>query len=64
MRPERTGQVEQMTETAPQWVELRDDRGKLCARLEVHRGLLEMRRNGQSATFDLGEYLRIRISEY
>lgn len=44
------------------WVELRDERGKLCGRLEVRVGLLEVRRNGQAAVFDLREY--VRISEF
>ena len=46
------------------WVELRDERGKLCGRLEVRVGLLEVRRNGASAVFDLAELLRGQISEY
>lgn len=48
---------------AGEWVELRDERGKLCGRLEVRVGLLEVKRNGQPAVFDLGELLR-GISEY
>lgn len=47
-----------------EWVELRDERGKLCARLDVERALLEVRRNGQPALFDLAEYLRGQISEF
>lgn len=47
-----------------EWVELRDERGKLCARLDVERVLLEVRRNGQPAVFDLAEYLRGQISEF
>jgi hypothetical protein len=46
------------------WVELRDERGKLCGRLEVRVGLLEVRRNGASAVFDLAELLRGQISEF
>ncbi len=44
------------------WVELRDGRGKLCARLEVQRALLEVRRNDQTVVFDLREF--VRISEF
>jgi hypothetical protein len=39
------------------WTELRDDRGKLCARLDSSRLLLEVRRNHESITFDLRDYL-------
>lgn len=44
------------------WVELRDERGKLCARLEVGRALLEVRRNERTVVFDLREF--VRISEF
>lgn len=46
------------------WVDLRDERGKLCGRLEVRQALLEVRRNGQAAVFDLAELLRRQISEF
>lgn len=39
------------------WLELRDDRGKLCARLETRDLLLEIRRNDRSAIFNLRDYL-------
>jgi hypothetical protein len=42
-----------------QWTELRDDRGKLCARLDSSRLLLEIRRSDRElvAYFDLRDYL-------
>jgi len=47
------------------WVELRDERGKLCGRLEVRAGLLEVRRNDRTTVFDLAVYLRpVQISEF
>lgn len=39
------------------WLELRDERGKLCARLETHDMLLEIRRNDRTAMFNLRDYL-------
>jgi hypothetical protein len=48
--------------TSGDWVELRDQRGKLCARVERGAMLLEVRRNGETAVFDLLDYLH--ISEY
>jgi len=39
------------------WLELRDERGKLCARLETHALLLEIRRNDRSSVFNLRDYL-------
>lgn len=39
------------------WTELRDERGKLCARLEPTRWMLEVRRNHETAYFDLRDYL-------
>lgn len=39
------------------WLELRDERGKLCARLETHDLLLEIRRNDRTAMFDLRDYI-------
>lgn len=59
-------QIAQISQNAGQemWIELRDERGKLCARLDVERVLLEVRRNGQPALFDLAEYLRGQISEF
>lgn len=50
--------------TAGDWVELRDGRGKLCARVDRAALLLEVRRNGETSVFDLMEYLRGQISEY
>ena len=38
------------------WTELRDERGKLCARLDAGRLLLELHRNHQWVVFDLREY--------
>jgi hypothetical protein len=47
------------------WVELRDERGKLCARLAPGQGLLEVRRNDRTTVFDLAAYLRpVQISEF
>jgi hypothetical protein len=40
------------------WTELRDERGKLCARLDARRLLLEVRRNHEFVVFDLHEYLQ------
>ena len=48
--------------TGGDWVELRDQRGKLCARVERGAMLLEVRRNGETAVFDLLDYLH--ISDY
>lgn len=48
--------------TGGDWVELRDQRGKLCARVERGAMLLEVRRNGETSVFDLLDYLR--ISDY
>lgn len=45
------------------WVELRDDRGRLYARLEERQFLLEVRRNHESVIFDLREYLDLRTLE-
>jgi hypothetical protein len=39
------------------WTELRDERGKLCARIDGRLLLLEVRRNGETAIFDLREYV-------
>jgi hypothetical protein len=39
------------------WQELRDERGKLCARIDGRLLLLEVRRNGETAIFDLREYV-------
>jgi hypothetical protein len=52
-----TDQITLVTEH--QWRELRDDRGRLCARLDEQRLLLEVRRNGENAIFDLRDYLDI-----
>lgn len=45
------------------WLELRDDRGKLCARIEQRQLLLEVRRNHESVIFNLREYLDLRALE-
>lgn len=38
----------------PNWVELRSPQGnKLLGRLDVQRGLLEIKQHGKSCTFDL-----------
>lgn len=42
---------------AVRWLELRDDRGRLMAKLEPRRLLLEVRHDGRGATFDLWDYL-------
>jgi hypothetical protein len=47
------------TTTAVVWQELRDERGKLCARIDGRLLLLEVRRNGETAIFDLREYVAI-----
>lgn len=41
------------------WQDLRDKRGKLCARIDTKRLLLEIKRSdrGIVATFDLREYV-------
>ena len=39
------------------WMELRDERGRLMAKVEPRTGLLEVRRDGASAVFDLRDYL-------
>lgn len=39
------------------WLELRDERGKLCARLSPGELLLEIRRNDRTAMFNLRDYL-------
>jgi hypothetical protein len=39
------------------WTELRDERGKLCARIDGRLLLLEVRRNGETVIFDLREYM-------
>lgn len=43
------------------WQDLRDARGKLCARIDVRRGVLEIKRSdrGIFARFDLHDYLVI-----
>jgi len=50
-----------MQPTAPAWTDLRDKQGKLCARLDTKRLLLEIRRSDrdQIATFDLRDYIII-----
>jgi hypothetical protein len=45
--------------TAVVWTELRDERGKLCARIDGRLLLLEVRRNGETVIFDLREYMSI-----
>ena len=40
-----------------QWRDLRDDRGKLMARIEPHSLLLQIRRNDLTFTFDLRDYM-------
>lgn len=54
-----------MTEVAVQattviWTELRDERGKLCARIDTNRLLLEIRRSDRDviAYFDLRSYVQ------
>ena len=52
------------TNSAPSsWRELRDDRGRLYARLDHLNLLLEVRRNHESVIFDLREYLDLRTLE-
>lgn len=45
--------------SAANWTELRDDRGKLCARLDERRLLLELHRNHGRVVFDLRDYVDI-----
>jgi hypothetical protein len=42
-----------------EWRDLRDERGKLCARLDTKRMVLEIRRSDRDlvARFDLREYI-------
>jgi hypothetical protein len=40
-----------------QWRELRDERGKLYGRLDPVDYLLEIRRNQETVTFDLRDYI-------
>lgn len=46
-----------MTGRAINWVELRDKSGKLLARLEPERRLLEFQRRGELTLVDLARYL-------
>jgi hypothetical protein len=48
-----------VTQAAIVWTELRDERGKLCARIDGRRLLLEVRRSDRDlvAIFDLREYI-------
>lgn len=39
------------------WMEMRDERGRLMAKVNPADGLLEVRRDGASAVFDLRDYL-------
>jgi hypothetical protein len=45
--------------SGPQWRDLRDERGKLCARLDTKAMVLEIRRSDRAivARFDLRVYL-------
>lgn len=42
-----------------QWRELRDERGKLCARLDPIDLLLEIRRNHGTVIFDLRDHIEM-----
>lgn len=44
-------------EAGESWRELRDDRHKLCARIDPDRLLLEVRRNHETTIFDLRDYI-------
>jgi hypothetical protein len=48
-----------VTPPADDWRDLRDKRGKLCARIDTRRLVLEIKRSdrGIVATFDLREYV-------
>jgi hypothetical protein len=48
------------TNSAAKWTDLRDENGKLCARLDAHGMVLEIRRSDrkQVAQFNLAEILR------
>lgn len=37
----------------PKWVDLRTPQGKLLGRLDVQRGLLEIKQHGKACSFDL-----------
>lgn len=41
------------------WRELRDERGRLYARIDERLWLLEIRRNHESVIFDLRDYLEL-----
>lgn len=43
--------------TESRWLELRDDRGKLCARLQPATLRLEVRRNDRNVMFSLRDVL-------
>jgi hypothetical protein len=47
--------------TDPDWRDLRDKRGKLCARIDTKRMVLEIRRSDRDliAYFDLREYVQV-----
>ena len=58
--------VMQQANAGPAWAELRDERGKLCARLDTKAMVLEIRRSDrrQIAYFDLREYVeQLRVVE-
>jgi len=42
-----------------QWMEMRDERGRLMAKVEPRTGLLEVRRDGSTAVFDLRDYVTL-----
>jgi hypothetical protein len=47
------------------WLDLRDKRGKLCARIDTKRMVLEIKRSDRDliAYFDLREYVELRVVE-
>jgi hypothetical protein len=47
--------------SSAKWTELRDENGKLCARLDARGMVLEIRRSDrkQIARFDLREYMEV-----
>jgi hypothetical protein len=56
--PEKAKVTEQMTlHEAQRWRNLRDNRGKLMARIEPVRLILEIRRNDMTFEFDLRDYI-------
>jgi len=54
-----TDRVQLQITATENWRELRDESGRLYARLEQRQLLLEVRRNHERVTFDLRDYLEV-----